>query len=227
MTTNVWKSYTKRGFCDICHREPIEVFEHPGQPHLCADCIPKWEAHVERAASENELWSKYLQFRREAGRETFFGDTARADRAKAKFIEDFKSGKNYILKKSFEEWLKTTDPDIRRNPPPPPRGKLVDVMQRSPDAPFILEGDEEDLDWYEVRVPLKHLPVIADVDRKKSEQFEGMSRRTIAAILEESPPLYFFGSQGWKLLDGAHRLNAARRAGIEIVPVLFAISEDL
>jgi hypothetical protein len=110
-----WTSYTKRGFCDICHREPVEVFEHRGWPYLCAVCIPKWEAHVKRTADAEELFVKYGEFLRSTGHERYFGSIEQRDRAKAKFIEDYEAGKNYPSKKSFEEWL-TQEP--KKNPLP-------------------------------------------------------------------------------------------------------------
>ena len=110
-----WASYTKRGYCGICHREPVEVFERRGWPRLCAVCIPKWEAHVKRTADAEELFVKYGEFLKQTGHERFFNSHEQRDRAKAKFIEDYEAGKNYPSKKSFEEWL-TQEP--KKNPLP-------------------------------------------------------------------------------------------------------------
>jgi len=101
-----WTSYTKRGYCELCHREPVEVFERRGWPNLCAVCIPKWEAHVKRTAAEEELFGKYMDYIKSTGRIWGYSSIEQRDRAKAKFIEDFEGGKNYIGKKGFEEWLK-------------------------------------------------------------------------------------------------------------------------
>ena len=108
-----------------------------------------------------------------------------------------------------------------------PSGEQVEILQRSPDAEFILEGEEFDLQWRFGEVPESLLPSTGKLVREEDlpkirkwvdTEYNGDWRKAIAS----SPLLVIIHVQGVELLDGWHRLKLAREAGLKTIPVCFA-----
>jgi hypothetical protein len=114
------------------------------------------------------------------------------------------------------------------------RKLVADVAARSPDAEFILEGEEFDLPWTEEQCPLSwfrfagvgtledysHLPLDKD-DLERMETIEqwAQSRGGLSRALRESPILAW---DDGTVLDGTHRLLVAKRHGLRAATTLLA-----
>lgn len=110
--------------------------------------------------------------------------------------------------------------------------RVADITARSPDAEFILEGEEFELPWTEEKRPLEWFRfagvgtledytrlLLDDDDLARMETIESwaQSRGGLAKALHESPILAF---EDGTVLDGTHRLLAAQRRGLQTVTVL-------
>lgn len=115
-----------------------------------------------------------------------------------------------------------------------PPDKQVDVRMRSPDAEFILEGEEFDLPWTEEHRPLswfrfRGVGNLKDYEKLKldaqdHERISAISqwakeRGGLVKALHESPILAW--SDG-TVLDGTHRLLVALQQKLPTVTVLTA-----
>jgi hypothetical protein len=110
-----------------------------------------------------------------------------------------------------------------------PKGKVIDVKARSPDAEFILEGEEFDLPWTEEQRPLHWFNVVGgqrlesqtldkqDRDRMDAIRGWAKSRGGLAKALRESPILAW---EDGTVLDGTHRLLVALDQGLRTVTTL-------
>lgn len=111
--------------------------------------------------------------------------------------------------------------------------RVADIKARSPDAEFILEGEEFDLPWTEEEKPLRWFNVAGgqsleyyaqsldqqDLDRMRSIERWAKSRGSLFRALGESPVLAW---DDGTVLDGTHRLLVAQKHGLRTVPVLVA-----
>lgn len=113
----------------------------------------------------------------------------------------------------------------------PPQGEPVDVQVRAPDAPYILECEEFDLGWQFAEVHESCFPETGVLVREEAydnirawveREHNGDWRKALL----QSPLLAFVQVQGFELLDGFHRLKLARAAGLEMIPVCFALDTD-
>lgn len=107
-------------------------------------------------------------------------------------------------------------------------GKPVNVMERSGDAPFILEGEELNLFWHEATVPLSALPDPSEYEiyADKLVQFSGLSPQLLQLVTATSPLLFGIDNAECHLLDGAHRLTMLSRAGVKDATVLLGSSQN-
>jgi hypothetical protein len=113
-----------------------------------------------------------------------------------------------------------------------------DVTTRSPDAEFILEGDEFDLPWTEEKRPLGWFRFSGvgtledyarqpldkdDLDRIETIEQWAKARGGLAKALHASPILAF---DDGTVLDGTHRMLTAHRHGLRTATVLVGHRTD-
>lgn len=117
---------------------------------------------------------------------------------------------------------------------------LVQVDEASPDAEFILEPEEYDLEWALVELSAASLALICGTDlesfisnscmplevedeRSRCDGIETWMRSCggAAAALEACPPLFKQDAGEMVLLDGSHRIAVAiHRFGLRVIPVV-------
>ena len=104
------------------------------------------------------------------------------------------------------------------------RGKPVaSVIDRSPDAPFILEDDEFDYEWREARIDPQILPP-AKICR--ASDFREIARYPAPAFTRIYPPLIFLSTGRVQILDGYHRIASAQHQDAAAITVLIAALRD-
>lgn len=117
---------------------------------------------------------------------------------------------------------------------PWPRSQIVDPLERSPDAEFILEGDEFDFVWTEEQIEPSWLrfdggqyspDIISEEDRDRLENITRLANACggLESFIYKRPILAF---DNGKLLDGAHRAYLAAVEGIQKVTVLVGHRPD-
>jgi len=131
------------------------------------------------------------------------------------------------------------DPDIRSNPDLLQfikSGRLVkDVLSRSPDAEFILDGDEVAFEWREVELPIHvfglkfHQSEIRETPARTNERIAVIRKWMTQSggwkkAIQSSPILALFVDGKLELLDGWHRMKAASAGGVDVVTVLVGIA---
>lgn len=84
---------------------------------------------------------------------------------------------------------------------------IADIEARSHDAPFILEGEEFELEWREILFPVAALPNARVVDRTS---FDELKLHEAGELTLRCPPLILVTPTEFSILDGWRRIAVAQ-----------------
>lgn len=96
---------------------------------------------------------------------------------------------------------------------------VANIEERSTDAPFILEGEEFELEWREILFPPAALPT-ARVERPRD--FTELQQHEAGALTLRCPPLVLVAPTEFQILDGWHRIAVAQLQGVPLISLLVA-----
>lgn len=96
---------------------------------------------------------------------------------------------------------------------------VANIVERSNDAPFILEGNEFELEWREILFPPAALPKALF---EHSIDFTELLRHEARVLTLCSPPLILIAPTELQILDGWRRIAVAQIQGAPIISLLVA-----
>jgi len=96
---------------------------------------------------------------------------------------------------------------------------ILNIAERSNDAPFILEGEEFDLEWREILFPPAALPSSRIL---RPKDFAELQQQDAGALTLRCPPLVLIAPTEFKILDGWHRITSAQVQEAPLISLLVA-----